>query len=514
MMSHSAGGTQHGAPAIKPVGWVRWGILIFIFLATTLNYIDRFTIAILKGPLQTEFGWNELDYADIVFFFSLAYALGYVFFGRLIDYLGAKRGYIIAVVVWTTAQIGCAFAGTKMQFQGILFMLGLGESGNFPAALKTVANWFPQRERSFATGLFNAGSNVGAILTPILVLLLLTMWGWPAAFIGTGALSLIWLTAWIVYYRDPRDHKSLSRAELEYIESDRQPPVKSLPWLKLFPVKETWAFAIPKFLTDMVWWFYLFWLPSIFVERFHLEMDIKKLGLPIIIVYLISDLGSIFGGWMSSAMIKRGFSVNRSRKLTMLLCALGVLPVWSVIYTHDVWFAVGIFGLAAAAHQAFSANLFTIPSDTMPKIAVASVVGIGGTAGAVGGILLSRTVGLVRDYIGDYTPILIAAGVMYLTALLILHILSPKLELAKVPEEDDGKTDYVMGGAVALAAISGAALVWSILFKLADPLAALPGLTGVAAPADPLAAWAALLGTIGFVAGIWLAIAKGRAHRA
>jgi len=426
----SPGGAAGVSTAPKPrVGWVRWVICAFLFFATTLNYVDRFTISVLKPTLSLQFHWSELDYANIIGWFTLAYAIGYVLFGRMIDKLGAKLGYAIAVVIWTVAHIACAFVGSLAGFGYMLFALGLGQAGNFPAALKAVAEWFPQRERALANGVFNAGSNIGAILTPLIVPIITLYFGWRMAFVATGSLSLIWLVLWIAFYRRPREHPKVEPAELAYIESDQQVIEKPVPWLKLFPVKETWAFAIAKFLTDPVWWFYLFWLPAFFVKKYGL--DLKSFGPPIIVIYILSDLGSIAGGWMSSAMIKQGASVNAARKLTMLICAMCVLPVMSVMFLSNEWLAVAIIGLATAAHQAFSANLFTIPSDTMPKAAVASVVGIGGTAGAIGGWLMAKATGLVLQATGSYAAIFIGMATMYLVALIIIHWLSPRLAPAK-----------------------------------------------------------------------------------
>ncbi|MDE2134327.1 MAG: MFS transporter [Alphaproteobacteria bacterium] len=412
------------------IGWYRWIICAFLFFATTLNYVDRQTIAVLKPVLSREYGWTELDYANIILFFQTAYAIGYVLFGRLIDKLGARLGYSIAVVIWTCAHVACAFVSSLAGFSVMLFALGLGQSGNFPAALKAVAEWFPQRERALANGVFNAGSNIGAILTPLIVPIITLTFGWRMAFVATGSLSLIWLILWIAVYRRPAEHKRVSPAELAYIESDKPAPEKPVPWLKLIFVKETWAFALAKFMTDPIWWFYLFWLPPFFVKEYGL--DIRTFGPPIIVIYILSDLGSIAGGWMSSTLIKRGASVNVARKLTMLLCAFAVMPVMFAQYAANMWLAVAIVGLATAAHQAFSANLYTLPSDLFPKAAVGSVSGIGGTAGAVGGMLMAFLTGLVLQYMGTYVPIFIAAGTMYLAALLVIHSITPRLAPAKL----------------------------------------------------------------------------------
>ncbi|MBU6296990.1 MAG: MFS transporter [Alphaproteobacteria bacterium] len=435
-MTQTTGGTGAAASesviaaATERVGRYRWVILAFIFFATTLNYVDRFTMSFLRPTLSAEFHWSQLGYSYVVFAFSAAYALGYFIFGRVIDKLGAKTGYTVAVVIWTCAHLACALVTSVTGFIFTQFALGLGQSGNFPAALKSVTEWFPQRERAFATGVFNAGTNIGAILTPIIVPVIVLTFNWQTAFVITGSLSAIWLVMWLKIYREPRDHPKVTPAELAYIESDKQPPIKSLPWLKLFPIKETWAFAIGKFMTDPIWWFYLFWLPSFFHDKYGLNLT--NFGPPIIAIYVLSDIGSIAGGWMSSTMIKHGASVNLARKLTMLISAVCVLPVVSCMYISNEWIAVGVIGLATAAHQAFSANLFTIPSDTMPKAAVASVVGIGGTAGGIGGMLIAGVAGLVLQYTGTYTPLFIIAGTIYLAALLIIHLLSPRLAPANI----------------------------------------------------------------------------------
>ncbi|MBU6299235.1 MAG: MFS transporter, partial [Alphaproteobacteria bacterium] len=334
-------GSTDGAADTIPVrpgrsGWVRWLICLFLFFATTLNYVDRQTIAVLKPTLSGEFHWSELDYANIVLYFQTAYAIGYVIFGRVIDRLGARLGYSIAVVIWASAQVLCAFVTSLAGFSFMLFALGLGESGSFPAALRAVAEWFPQRERALANGLFNAGTNIGAVMSPVIVPIVTLTFGWRAAFIVTGSLSLLWLILWVTFYRHPSDHKRVSPEELAYIKSDNHVVEKSVPWITLVPLKETWAYALGKFLTDPIWWFYLFWLPPFFVKEFHL--DIRSFGPPLIVIYMMSDFGSVAGGWLSSHLIKRGMSVNAARKLTMLLCAVCVLPVMFAQYLHNLWF--------------------------------------------------------------------------------------------------------------------------------------------------------------------------------
>lgn len=436
-----------GAATLKaPVaatGWYRWIICALIFASTGLLYVDRQTISFLKPGLSAEYGWTQADYAMIVRSFMIAYAFGFVIFGRIIDVLGAKRGYIIAVVIWTSAHLACALlGGLSSSFLLVSFMvtqavLGLGQGGNFPAALKVVAEWFPQRERAFAIGIFNAGSNVGAIVTPLLVPFVMLNFGWQWAFVATGALSLLWLVVWIPLYGNPRESTRLSKVELDYIESDKYVPVKQLPWLKVMMVKETWAYAIGKGLTDPVWFFYLFWLPPYFIETYKHDVgNIAGVALPVIVIYVISDVGSIFGGWLSSAMIKAGASVNRARKLSLLICALCVLPV--AVFTtlfHDLWLTTIVIGIAAAAHQAFSANLMALVSDLMPKAAVGSTSGIGGTAGAVGGIIMTLGVAAALKSLGGYSSVFLVAGLIYLLALLIIHLITPRLTPAKLVTE-------------------------------------------------------------------------------
>lgn len=429
----SSVGSSASAPEaqVKRVGWYRWVICAFLFTVTAFNYVDRQTIGFLQPGLSAEYGWSHADYADIVKWFMVAYALGYIVFGRLIDRIGAKLGYTIAVLIWTTAHLSCAMVGSLTGFKLTQAAVGFGQSGNFPAALKAVAEWFPQKERALANGLFNAGTNVGAIITPVIVPFVMITFGWRWAFIVTGCLSLLWLLVWTLIYRNPRESKRVSREELAYIESDRATPVKQVPWLKLLFIRETWAFALGKFLTDPVWYFYLFWLPTYFTETYHLKVQV--IAAPIIVIYVISDVGSIVGGWLSSWMMSQGATVNMARKLTMLLCAFCVLPVaFATLYVHDMWATTVIIGIATAAHQAFSANLYTIPSDTFPQAAVGSVSGIGGTAGAIGGIIMTIGVGEALQATGVYTPIFIVAGSIYFLAVIVIHWLTPRLAMAKM----------------------------------------------------------------------------------
>nr|WP_221228388.1 MFS transporter [Sphingomonas yantingensis] len=400
-----------------------------LFFATTINYIDRQIIGILKPTLQAELGWSEIDYGNIVFWFQAAYGLGLLACGPVIDRIGSKLGYAGAIAIWSVAAMVHALARTPGGFAMARFALGLGEAANFPAAIKSVAEWFPKKERALAAGILNAGANVGAIATPIVVPVLAIQLGWQAAFIITGLLGFVWLVAWLAFYRKPAEHRSVSPSELAYINSDVAPAEDEprIPWSALFRRRGTWAFIAGKFLTDPVWYLFLFWLPDFFAKRHGL--DLKSFGPPLIAVYLMADVGSIGGGWLSSALIKRGMSVNAGRKMALLVCAILVLPIFFASSVSGLWSAVAIIGLAAAAHQGWSSNLYTMVSDTFPRSSVASVMGIGGAAGAVGGMLMSTYVGQVLETVGSYAPVFVWAGSAYLVALAIIHLLVPRLEV-------------------------------------------------------------------------------------
>ncbi len=428
-MARSLDGAIAPATVAGKTGRVRWTICALLFFAVTINYVDRQMIGVLKPTLQSEFGWTESTYADIIFSFQLAYALGYIVWGRLVDKIGARWGYSLAALIWGVAALSHAAARSATGFMAARFGLGLGEAGNFPAGLKAIAEWFPRKERALAVGIFNAGSNVGAIITPLVAPLLVLNFGWRAAFFFTPILIVIWIASWVHIYRRPREKTNLSADELAYIESDPADVGEPTPWRKLLGVKETWAYAIGKFLIDPIWWMWLFWLPDFFSKQYGL--DLKSFGPPLVAVYILSDIGSIAGGWLSSALIKRGYSVNAARKFAMLICALGVPPVILAMYGVSLWMAVLVLGLAAAAHQGFSANLYTIPSDMFPRRAVGSVVGIGGTIGGVGGMFMAKFTGFVLDTTGSYLPMFIIAASSYLLALLVIHLLSPKLEAVK-----------------------------------------------------------------------------------
>lgn len=414
----------------EKIGRYRWVIVTLLFAAMVINYVDRQTIGLLKADLSKEFGWDEKHYADLVFYFQLAYAVAYVAWGKIMDKIGARWGFGIAFLIWQVAHIAHAGASHITGFIAARMGLGIGEAGGFPGGIKAVAEWFPKKERAFATGLFNAGTNIGAIVTPLVVPGIVLAFGWQMAFIVTGVAGLVWLPIWLLVYRRPREVKTLSAAELAHIEQDPADPVEKIAWTKLLTKKETWAYSIGKFLIDPIWWMFLFWLPDFLGKRYGL--DLKTFGPPLIAIYLLSDVGSVAGGWMSSALMKRGASINKARKLTMLVCALLAVPVIFASYASSVWLAVLIIGVATAAHQGFSANLYTLPSDVFPRAAVGSVVGIGGMLGAFGGMVFSKYIGNVLDSIGTYAPIFLVAGSAYLIALLVVHLLAPKMEPVKI----------------------------------------------------------------------------------
>ena len=413
------------ANAAGQVGRYRWIICALLFAATAINYVDRQMIGVLKPTISAELGWSETTYADVIFWFQAAYAIGYLSFGRIVDVLGARLGYSIAFIIWTVGHTLCGFAGSAFQFSAARIILGLGEAGNFPAGIKAVSELFPARERAYATGLFNAGANIGAVVTPLIVPVITLAYGWRMAFIVTGVASLVWLVAWVAIYRRPREVARLSPAELAHIESDPADPAEKIRWRTLLGYRETWAFALGKFLIDPIWWLFLFWTPDFLAKTYHL--DLKSFGPPLVAIYVISDLGSVAGGWSSSRLMKRGFTANAARKYTMLACAFLVMPIFFAQYVDNLWLAVGILGLATAAHQAFSANLYTIPSDMFPRGAVGSVVGIGGTIGAIGGMMMAKFTGYILETTGSYAPIFLVAGSTYLIAIIVIHLLSPRL---------------------------------------------------------------------------------------
>jgi MFS transporter, ACS family, hexuronate transporter len=427
------GSTMQAASAINErIGKYRWVICAMLFFATTINYIDRQVLGILATDqnFKTAIGWNEAEYGYVNTAFQGAYAIGLLVVGRLMDRFGTRKGFSVAIVFWSVAAMGHALARSAFGFGTARFFLGLGEAGNFPAAIKTVAEWFPKKERALATGIFNSGSNVGAIVAPLVVPFIAVTWGWQWAFVLTGLIGFIWLIFWLMIYQKPEEHPKLQPAELAHIQSDPAEPATKIPWASLIGYRQTWAFALGKFMTDPIWWVYLFWLPKFLNTNYGL--NITQIGLPLVVIYVVADVGSIGGGWLSSSLIKRGWTVNKARKVAMLICALAVVPIVFAAKASNLWVAVGLVSIAAAAHQGWSANLFTMTSDMFPRRAVGSVVGMGGMAGSIGGMLIATTVGLILQYTGSYFPIFIIAGSAYLVALVIVHSLVPNLEPAKI----------------------------------------------------------------------------------
>lgn len=419
-------------------GNYRWIVCSLLFFATTINYIDRQVVGLLKPVLEKEFGWTETDYSHIVQAFTAAYALGLLLFGRIIDKIGSKLGYTISITVWSIAAMLHALVKSTFGFGVVRTLLGIGESGNFPAAIKTVTEWFPKKERALANGIFDSGSNIGACVAPILVPWILGMYGWQEAFLITGALGFIWLLAWRFFYEVPQKHKKITKEELAYISSDETAETETdkatnVSWLQLFGLKQTWAFIIGKFFTDPIWYFFMFWLPSYFNSTFHL--DLKKPSLPLVVVYTGATIGAIGGGYLSSYLIKKGWLVYKSRKLTLFLSALCVLPIIAARYTTDMWTVIGLITLAIIGNSAWSANIYTIVSDMLPKKAVSSVIGIGGMAGAIGGVIFPVFIGFILDYykginnlVAGYNIIFVVCSLSFLLAWLLIHLLTPKMK--------------------------------------------------------------------------------------
>jgi ACS family hexuronate transporter-like MFS transporter len=420
----------------------RWIVVVLLFFATTINYLDRQVIGLLKPTLEKQFYWSEEDYSRIVMAFQAFYAVGLLAFGGIIDKLGTKLGYTVSLIVWSLAAMAHALVKSTFGFGAVRAALGAGESGNFPAAIKVVAEWFPKRERALATGIFNSGANIGAVVAPVMVPWILGVYNWQMAFIITGAIGFVWLVFWVIFYEIPSRHKKISLAEYEYIHSDAEDSTientsEKTSWLRLLVIRQTWVFFIGKFLTDPIWWFLLFWLPSYFSSTFNL--DLKKPNIHLVIVYTAASIGSIGGGYLSSWLIKRGMPIFRARKTAMLLFAFCVIPIFAARYATNIWQAVALISLAGAAHQAWSANIFTTASDIFPKKALSSVVGIGGMAGSVGGILFPFLVGIILDHYkaagnitAGYNIIFTICACAYLLAWLLMHFLTPKVREVKL----------------------------------------------------------------------------------
>ena len=424
----------------QKVGTYRYKILALLFAATSINYFDRSLMGVMSPDLIEWFGWTKQDYSQIVVAFQAAYAIGLLTMGGIIDKLGTKKGYVLSIGIWSVFGMLHATVGRGFSFIGFFLArlgLGYGESGNFPAAIKTTAEWFPKKDRAFATGIFNAATSIGAIAAPFVIAAIVfwtegergegSLMNWQIPFLITGVLSAIWVVLWWKTYKKPEDHPKVTSAELAYINSDSVVEnEEKLPWSSVFPKKQTWAFATAK-ITDAVWWFYLFWGAIFLADKF--DVNIKSMGLPFLIIYIMADAGSIFGGWLSGAFIKKGWSINKARKMTLLICALIILPVAIVAVTEDKWLAVFLIGLGAAGHQAWSANIFTLVSDVFPKKATASVVGIGGMVGALSGMVSSFILGSVLDNAGNtgFFWAFLVAGSCYLILLGFVHLIMPKM---------------------------------------------------------------------------------------
>ena len=414
------------------IGHYRYRILAMLFFATSVNYFDRSLIGVMAPTLEKLFHWSNEDYGWIMVSFKLAYAIGLISMGGVIDKLGTKKGYTLSIATWSLFGMLHAAIRPAFGFWGFVvarFGLGLGEAGNFPASIKAVAEWFPKKERAFATGIFNAATSVGAIAAPIVVGLIVSLDGknWQVPFLITGALSATWVVIWLKMYRKPEEHPKVSQAELEYIQSDsEEETTEKLPWRAVLPKRQTWAFVVAK-ITDAVWWFYLFWGAKFLAVTY--DVNIKNIALPFFVLYVLADCGSIFGGYLSSAFIKHGWSINKSRKITLLICALIILPVSLVAIIHNKWLAIVLIGVAAGGHQAWSANIFTLVSDVFPKKATASVVGIGGMVGALSGMVGDIALGSVLDKADNhgYFYAFLIAGSLYLVILGIVHMIMPRM---------------------------------------------------------------------------------------
>ncbi len=405
----------------------RWRICAMLFFATTINYLDRHVISILAPELQSKYGWSELDYGYIVTAFQAAYGIGVIITGHLVDKFGTRIIFSIAIAVWSFAGMAHALARSAFSFGIARFMLGLGESANFPASIKTVAEWFPKKERALATGIFNAGSNIGAIISPLIVPWIAINYGWQLAFILTGGIGFVWLIAWLFTYRKPEHHPRVSKKELKYIESDNDTDIiQKLSWGQVIFRKEVMVICFARFLTDPVWWFLLYWLPK-FLYNNH-GITLTDIGLPLIAIYLFADFGSIAGGWMSSRFMNNGMSLDKARKLAMLICAACVVPIIFASQTSNLWLSVALISLATASHCGWMANMFTLMSDIFPKKAVASVVGVSTFSAVIGSMFVATSVGFILETTGSYFLIFAIAGVMYLLAWIVIKIGIPHIE--------------------------------------------------------------------------------------
>jgi MFS transporter, ACS family, hexuronate transporter len=422
------------APRPLKIGSIRWRICALLFFANTINYMDRQVLGVLAPLLQVKIGWTEVQYGNIVVAFQAAYAIGLLVAGGIIDSIGVRLGYALSIGIWSLAAISHSLARTPLSFGISRFFLGLGESGNFPAAIKTVAEWFPKKERALATGIFNCGTNFGATVVPLVVPWIAVTIGWQWAFIFTGIFSLTWLLIWWTTYRNPEHYPGLSAVELAHIRSDPPESKTRVPWLRLLGYRQSWALLIGKGLTDPVWWFLLFWLPKYFSSTF--SMKLEGLALPLVIIYNAAAVGSIGGGWLPAQGVKLGLKIKTARRLSMLLCALGALPLITLGSIHTLWIAIAVISLAVASHQGWSANIFTLASDIFPRSAVGSVTGFAGFGGAIGGMAAAAIVSHVLQRYHTYAGVFLACGVAYLTALLIIQLLVPRNDLITVPMQE------------------------------------------------------------------------------
>lgn len=426
-MSATAPPKHRVTPKSRCIRNFRWYICGLLLYATTVNYMDRSVLGLLEPTIGRDLHWTHTQYGTINFVFQVGYAVMMPLAGRLIDWIGLRVGYAMATLLWSISSMAHSLAGSAFQFGLARLGLGLGEAANFPACIKAVADWFPKRERALATGVFNGGSNLGAILAPLLVPVVYVHFGWRAAFIFTGSLSFTFVLLWLLVYREPEDHPRLSPEELALIRSDQEATSTArVPYREVLHDRAAWAFLVGKFLTDPVWWFYLFWLPGFLQRSYH--VNLAGVAAPLVVVYAASAVGSVAGGWLSSALIKRGCPVPKSRQIAMLVCAIAVTAVVFVPeVSSSLWWTVALIGTATAAHQGWSANLYTVASDNFPRAAVASVIGLGGLGGAIGGALVQPTVGKWLDYSHDsYGPLFVISGSMYLIAWVLVRALLPK----------------------------------------------------------------------------------------
>lgn len=417
---------------VTPRGRVRWIICGLLFAAVVLSYIDRLVLGVLKPQLAALYGWTNQGYGDVTGYFQVVYGLGFLGFGWLIDRYGARMGYLLAMGTWTIGHFAQTLVTSTTGFAIARIPLALGEAGTYPSALAAASQWFPKKERALAIGIFNAGANVGAIVTPLLVSFLVAglLLDWRWAFIITGLFNLVWLAAWYFFYRKPSDHPRLSPEERAYIEAEPVEEVGRAGFARVLRHRETWAYMAARFLIDPVWWTFLFWLPDFFSKQYG--YDLKSFGPPLVVIYILADFGAVLGGWYSSHLLKRGVATGRARKRAMFFCALFALPVMFAAEASNIWFAVAAIGLACAAHQGFSTNVFALPGDLFPRYAQGTLIGLGGFAGAAGGFIASKSLGVLLDTVGSYGPFFVACGLAYLVALLVTHLLNPRYAEVKM----------------------------------------------------------------------------------